>query len=67
MLLPVGAGGALQDVREPLLRARRADRSGDDDGKGDGYRYSVSEILCFCCFLSQTHEKKPATGFRCRF
>lgn len=22
---------------------------------------SVSEILCFCCFLSQTHEKKPAT------
>lgn len=60
MLLPVGAGGALQDVGEPLFRAPRADRSDDDDdddgGEGDGYR---CEHLRDCVSAAFCH--KPAT------
>lgn len=64
MLLPVGAGSALQDVREPLFRALRADRSddGDDDdddgGEGDGYRYErLRDSVFLLLFVTNTREE----------
>lgn len=62
MLLPVGAGGALQDVREPLFRAPRADRSDDDDDddgdEGDGYRYEhLRDSVFLLLFVTNTREE----------
>lgn len=61
MLLSVGAGGALQDVREPLFRARRADGSDDDDdGGGEGYgsRYEhLRDSVFLLLFVTNTREE----------
>lgn len=61
MLLPVGAGGALQAVREPLFRVPRADRSGDDDddgGESDGYRYErLRDSVFLLLFVTNTSEE----------
>lgn len=59
MLIPVGVGSTLRDVREPLFRAPRADRSDDDDdddgSEGDGYWYErLRDSVFLLLFVTNT-------------